>query len=259
MTYPIINLHYLAYLFIIFMRTSGIFINTPILSSQTIPLAVKATLSIILAYLVSVFILPIHSLPALSIALFVWLAITEIVIGLLIGIATSMVFSSIQFSGRLIDMVMGMHIASVLDPLTQQKQSLIGQLQYIIIILLFLTLNGHHLVIIALIKSFTLIPIGMLTFSDSFLTVFLTLFSKSFLIGVQLASPVMGTLFLVDFSLGIVARGVPQMNVFITGMPVKSLMGFFVLFLIIPYYGEFFHKIPALIYRHTILMLQALS
>ncbi|MEI7942297.1 MAG: flagellar biosynthetic protein FliR [Candidatus Riflemargulisbacteria bacterium] len=248
------------YLFLlIFVRVSGIFVTAPIFATRIIPVHIKVLISLYISYVVFQF----HGQSSLAykdihILIFGILILTEAIIGTLIGFIASLAFNMIQFGGKLIDIIMGMHIASIMDPLTREQQSLVGQLQYIIVILLFLTFNGHHLIILGLLQSFDILPIGTLTFTTAFSETFMNILTQTFIIGMQFAAPVMAILFLIDFCLGVIAKSVPQMNVFLTGMPLKALAGFMMLFLLFIFYGNYFLSIPELMYGHIITILRVL-
>jgi len=109
---------------------------------------------------------------------------------------------------------------------------IIGSIQSII----FLTINGHHLLLDALIKSYTIISIGEGFFSEAFFEKIIEMFSEMFLIAFKISLPVIGAVFLADVALGIVARTVPQMNVFIVGLPIKVALGIFVMVFYLPMY-----------------------
>ncbi|MDD4527217.1 MAG: flagellar biosynthetic protein FliR [Candidatus Margulisbacteria bacterium] len=248
------------YLFLlIFVRVSGIFVTAPIFSTRIIPVHIKVLISLYLSYVVLQF----HGLSPLAykdIHLFIFaiLILTEAIIGTLIGFIANLAFNMIQFGGRLLDILMGMHIASIMDPLSREQQSLIGQLQYIIVILLFLTFNGHHLIILGLVQSFDILPIGTLTFTSAFSETFLKIISQTFILGMKFAAPIMAILFLIDFCLGVIAKSVPQMNVFLTGMPLKALSGFMLFFLLFIFYGSYFSSVPELMFEHIITILRVL-
>lgn len=248
------------YLFLlIFVRVTGLFVTAPIFATRIIPIHIKVLISLYLSYIVFQF----HGQSSLvykdmHFLIFGILILTEAIIGTLIGFIASLAFNMIQFGGKLIDIIMGMHIASIMDPLTREQQSLVGQLQYIIVILLFLTFNGHHLIILGLLQSFDILPIGTLTFTTAFSETFMNILTQTFIIGMQFAAPVMAILFLIDFCLGVIAKSVPQMNVFLTGMPLKALAGFLMIFLLFIFYGNYFSSIPELMYGHIITILRVL-
>lgn len=259
MIYPVISLPYIMAFLTILVRVIGIFTTAPILGTKIIPNIAKVGLGLFLSYMIfSITPNQINYFRELHFLTYSILLISETIIGILLGFVASLIFNAIQFGGRLIDISMGMHIASVVDPLSSEQQSLVGQFQYILCILFFLSMNGHHLILTALLKSFSITPIGTLTFTASFANTLMQIITTSFIIGIQLAGPVVATLFLVDFSLGIIAKGVPQMNVFLTGMPLKSLVGFLIVFATFPFYHSFFKAVPALMYEQIIAILKVI-
>jgi flagellar biosynthesis protein FliR len=256
---PLLELSQVYHFLLIFVRISGVFVTAPIFSTRIIPVHIKVLISITLAYIVFQLNGQNHLVyQDTSIIIMSILIASEAIIGILIGFIATLTFTMIQFGGRILDIMMGMHIASIMDPLTREQQSLIGQLQYIVVILLFLFLNGHHLIIIGTLESFTILPIGTLTFTDTFSTTFIKIISQSFIVGIQFVAPIMATLFLIDFCLGIVAKGVPQMNVFLTGIPLKSISGFFMLFLLFIFYGNYFSSVPDIMFKNIITILKVL-
>lgn len=259
MTYPFINLQALTLFLVFLARVSGIFISAPLFGARNVPPRIRVGMAIIMAYIFYELLrgqtppLP-ETLNWMNLGL---LIVLESLIGLMIGFTSMLIFLVVQFAGNLIDMMTGMHMASVFDPSTREQQSLVGQLQYIIALLLFLAFNGHHMIIHALYRSFAILPIGSLSFTGGNPLIFIQILGATFTVGLQLAAPIMAMLFLIDFSLGIIAKGVPQMNVFVTGMPIKTMVGIMGLFIIMVYYGAFFGHIPAMIYKDIIAVLEA--
>jgi flagellar biosynthetic protein FliR len=260
MTYPVINLASLTLFLVFLARVSGIFISAPLFGARNVPPRVRIGVAIVLAYIFYE-LLQGHTPPLpdtlnwMNLGL---LIILEVLVGLLIGFTAMLVFLAIQFAGHIIDIMTGMQMASVFDPATSAQQSLFGQFQYILALLLFLAFNGHHFIIHALFQSFSLIPIGSLSFSGGDPLIFMKIVGTSFSVGFQLAAPIMAMLFLIDFSLGIIAKGVPQMNVFVTGMPIKSLVGIMGLFIVSVYFGAFFSHIPKMTYIDIISVLRSI-
>ncbi len=244
---------------LIFVRVSGIFITAPIFSTRVITVHLKVLLSLYLSYVVFQFSgVSHHIYRDIHPFIFLILVFAEAIVGILIGFIANLAFNMIQFGGRLLDILMGMHIASILDPLSREQQSLLGQLQYIIVILLFLNIGGHHLILNALMQSFDILPIGTITFTTTFSETFMRAITQTFIIGLQFAAPIMAILFLIDFSLGVIAKSVPQMNVFLTGMPLKTMAGFLLIFLLFIFYGSYFASVPELMYGHIITILRVL-
>jgi flagellar biosynthetic protein FliR len=124
---------------------------------------------------------------------------------------------------------MGFAVANVLDPTSEERVSIIGQFIFIFGILYFLALDGHHMLIRALDQSYVMAPPMGVGLTGGTVTILVRMFTGMFVIGLQIALPIIGTLFLIDVSLGIIAKTVPQMNVFIIGLPLKTLVGLMIL------------------------------
>ncbi|HYK74487.1 MAG TPA: flagellar biosynthetic protein FliR, partial [Pseudoneobacillus sp.] len=118
---------------------------------------------------------------------------------------------------------------------TGAQSPLMGQYFYTIALLFLLTINGHHLLIDGIFHSYQFIPLeqAWLPFGDSNMIEFvLKAFSQMFMIAFQMSLPVVGVLFLVDVALGIMARTVPQLNIFVVGVPVKIVVGLVAIFIL---------------------------
>lgn len=171
--------------------------------------------------------------PELKIdSVYFMLIIKEAMVGLFIGFIAALMMSAIQIAGGFIDFQMGFAIANVIDPQTGAQSPLMGQYLSIIALLVLLTVNGHHLLMDGIFYSYNFIPIDqlMIPFGNENVAEFVILsFNKMFLIAFQMSLPIVGTLFLVDIALGIVARTVPQLNIFVVGLPIKIGVSFLVL------------------------------
>lgn len=162
--------------------------------------------------------------------------IGEVLIGLIVALVAQFFFAAIQLSGQVLDTQMGFGIMNVIDPLNGTQAPLMGNFKYIIAILVFLQVDGHHYLVQALFDSYQVIPIGEIFFENGFISYLISYFGSIFVIGMKLALPVLGTLLFTDIILGIMSRTVPQMNIFMIGMPVKILLGLGVLLVVIPLY-----------------------
>ena len=202
---------------------------SPIFGHKNIPVIAK----IGLAAIISLVLLPIIPVPDISFSAGLGTIFTivakEIVTGLLIGFTAMVLFMGIQMSGHIMGFQMGFIIAQVIDPSSGQKVSILGQLQLILAILIFLAIDGHHLLINAISESFSVIPLGQQVFSGASAEFLIRICVDIFAIALKIGAPMIITLFLTDVALGIIARTVPQMNVFIVGFPLKISTGFLTL------------------------------
>ena len=216
--------HLLTY-FLIFVRLGSLFLMTPFFGSTTYPAKVKVFLGLILAFVVFPSIPPLTNLPDHPLA-FAFLVAKEISVGLIVGFSCQIVFHGIQMAGHFIGHQMMFRMVNVLDPESNIQVSIIGQVEFLVAILLFLTINGHHWLLKAMIDSFELVPLGTVNIAfASVLKEFDHLFGLLFVIAFQVAAPAAGTLFLTRLCLGFLARVMPQMNVFIVGMPLYVGVG----------------------------------
>lgn len=217
---------------LILVRVTTFFIAMPIFSHRSIPIQHRIGLGFFLAWIMYYTI----EAPVLPLDVtFYLLVIKEALVGLFIGFVAYMIISAIQIAGGLIDFQLGFSIANVIDPQTGAQTPLTGQFLYTISLLFLLTTNGHHLLLDGIFYSYQFIPIDQLFVpfgNQGMLEYFVKAFSKAFMIAFQMSLPVVGSLFLVDVTLGILARTVPQLNVFVVGIPVKIIAGLAVLIIV---------------------------
>jgi flagellar biosynthetic protein FliR len=163
----------------------------------------------------------------------------EFLLGLIFGFVSQLILYAVQMAGHLLDMQIGFGIVNVFDPQFGQQIPLIGNFKYIMALLLFLVTNGHHMLITALFASFKLIPVTGVVFHASLAEFIVDLVSGIFTIAFKISLPVLVAILLTDVALGILARTMPQMNIFIVGVPGKILVGIFTLSLAFPFYIAF--------------------
>lgn len=222
---------------LIFARITGIFTTAPIFGSRNIPLQLKAALSLLCAIIIMPMVINVPLVLGSSLLSYLLVVISEFLLGLLLGFAASLVFTSVQMAGYLLDTQVGFGIVNILDPQTEQQIPLIGNFKYILALLVFLSTNGHHVFLSALFDSFKSIPVSFTVFSPLPLTeIFVNFISNAFILAFKITIPVLIALFLTDIALGILARTMPQMNIFVVGIPIKIVVGVFVLSTALPFF-----------------------
>lgn len=217
---------------LIFMRVSAFFVTMPLFSYRTLP----AMFRVGFAFFISLLMYHAVDAPPMEIDFEYFLLIMkEVLVGLFIGFIGYLILSAVQTAGSFIDFQMGFAIANVIDPQTGAQSPLIGQYLYIFALLLLLAVDGHHLLLDGIFYSYQYIPIDQVSIglgNAGMAEYVIKSFAMMFVIAFQMAVPVVAVLFLVDVALGIIARTVPQMNVFVVGFPIKIAVSFIVIFIV---------------------------
>lgn len=229
---------------LILARIAGVFIQAPLFSSRSFPLPAKTALAVWLAIILW-FVTPLNpGLPADFLGLVAALTL-EVIIGYLIGFICYIIFIALQSGGEIIDLQMGLSVASALDPVFGSVISIIGRLVFFMSLLLFITFDGHHLILSAFHQSFSLLPAGKIPnlLSYDLFTQLVNLGSLLWLTAIKVSVPVILLIFIADFTFGIVSRVAPQVNVFMLGFQVKPILGLFALSLITPFLVRYVEKL----------------
>ena len=233
---PILNSeHFLVFTFI-FLRIGAMLVMIPVMGENSVPARVKGGLAILISLLVFPSVqtnIP-HLLAEADILAVAFAMIGEVLIGIIIGFAARIIFAGIQFAGEMIGIQMGFSIITVIDPLSSTQVSVMAELQYLIALLVYLAVDAHHIFIFAIVDSYrTISPLGF-HFTGSLMQSILLFSNGMFLTAVKVSAPVMAVLLFTNVALGIIARTVPQINVFIVGFPLQIAAGLAVFGLTMP-------------------------
>lgn len=214
---------------LVLVRLTAFFATVPFFSYKTIPTQVKIGIAALLAFAIAASMEPVN----LEIdGQYVLLVLKEALVGLTLGLIAYIVMSAIQIAGGFIDFQIGFAIANVIDPQTGTQSPLTGQFFNVIALLLLLSANGHHVLLDAIYYSFQFAPLTQAWphLADENTTMLvIKIFAGTFALAFQLSIPIVATVFLTDLALGIVAKTVPQLNIFVIGFPVKILVAFITL------------------------------
>lgn len=222
--------------FLVVMRLTGLLMTAPLFNGSQIPAMVKVWLSMVLALVVVTSVLGwppklavvdklnIQTLPQLAF----WMG-WEFGIGWLIGTAARWLFESVRMAGEIIATQMGLSMASALDPTSGESNTVISESLSFMALLVFLSLDLHHWLIASVYHTYQWLPIGQLPNNTNWLggsvDQLLIWFGSFFELGLMLAAPIMAMLLLTDMALAYVAKLMPQMNVFLVGLPLKLIVG----------------------------------
>lgn len=222
---------------LVFIRASGIFLFSPLFSSQNIPNIFKTGFSLIFSLLLTLN-LGIEYLGQANGNLIV-LIVKELMVGVIIGYISYVFFSVFYILGQIVDMEIGFGMVNVIDPQNKIQIPVMGNFYYILALLIFLSINGHHFIIKALVDSYKYIPIGGFDIGEATTKQLVDILANTFSLGFKIASPIVVIILLTDILLGILSRTIPQMNVFVVGLPLKIIAGMLIIAATIPIFNVF--------------------
>lgn len=153
----------------------------------------------------------------------------EFLLGLAIGLTARMVFAAVQFAGQLAGEQIGFGIANVIDPSNSAQISITAQIYYLFALLLFLALDGHHVLLAALVGSFEVVPMFTVRVSDELIGFLCGEVLHMFRLAVMIAAPVVAAMLLSNLALGLIAKAVPQINIFIESFTIHIILGLFLI------------------------------
>jgi flagellar biosynthetic protein FliR len=224
------------------VRISGFFIVAPFWGHRVIPAVIKIPIVLALAASIGPVVAGFGPVQPDSLWTAGGWALREVMIGGLLGFCFATVFWAVRMAGDLIGLQMGFSIVNVIDPSSTEQVSLIGEFKYILAMLILLILDGHHLMIAALVDTYKVIPIGGGVLGNTAFDMVVRVSATTFVSAVKIGAPVIITLLLTDVVMGIVSRTVPQMNIFIVGFPVKIGIGFLILSASLPFLAQMFGR-----------------
>ena len=235
------NQNTIEYLLIILVRVSSFVFIAPFFGDSAVPARVKVSFSVLITILLF-YSMPVTRLEYGTVIDYAIIVVKESITGLLIGFSAYICNTIIHFSGKIIDMEIGLSMAQVFDPTTNTEIGLTGSLYSYLLMLFMIVSNMHIFLLNALVDSYTLIPIIGIKLGDTMYDRVIGFMVNYFVIGFRIVLPVFASILLLNCILGIMAKVAPQMNMFSVGIQLKILLGFLVLFLtiqLLPYVSDF--------------------
>lgn len=214
---------------LILIRLASFVYAAPFFNTANVPRKFKVGFAIAL----SVIVYTIH--PDMSVEYdnmidYCIIALQEVIVGVILGVASFFCVQIIQFSGKIIDMDIGISMAQIMDPTTKVQVGIMGNFYYYMLMLLLIISGLHQYLVAAIIETYNVIPIGGINVSGSIYTTVINFMSDYFVIGFRIELPVFAATLLLNCVLAIIARVAPQMNMFVVGMQLKIFVGIFVIF-----------------------------
>ncbi|MEZ5065296.1 MAG: flagellar biosynthetic protein FliR [bacterium] len=204
-------------------RAGGLVLAAPFLSGRLVPRMVK----VLFVGALALVMLPASPAPAVPerMSSLVWMVGGEILLGLALGLVSQLFVVGFQAAGEIIGVQMGFGMARILDPMSSQESTVMGRWLWLTAMTLFFTLGGVAVVIRALALSVQTLPPGLAAPGADVTAALVAFTGDAFAVTLRVAAPAIGILLLTSVGLGLLARTVPQMNVFIVGFPLKIAAG----------------------------------
>lgn len=206
-------------------RISAFVFILPVMGNRSIPVVAKVGLSgFLTVFLFSIMKGTMRPLPEETLA-YVMVIVKEVLVGLTLGFITRFLFAGVQIAGEAVGRQIGFGLARVMDPGFQEQTSLISEFQLLFVFLIYLAIDGHHFLLEGLFESYRKIPVSGFIAGRGVEEHVVQMASQMFVSGVKISAPVIAALILTTVGLGLLARTVPQMNVFIVGLPLRIGVG----------------------------------
>lgn len=216
---------------LVLARTSAMVATAPVFTVLAMPRQVKAFLAVSVSLLVTPVFLN-TTMPAITnLAELGKLMVNEVLIGLLLGLAMTVLFAGIQVAGQVVSQLSGLSLADVFSPGFDENVSVFSQIFYFVTVAAFIAVGGHRIVTTALLETFSALPPGHASLGSGFVDVLTTIMTQAFVLGIRAAAPLMVALLLSNLVLGLISRTLPQINVIAVGFGVNSLLTLALMFL----------------------------
>lgn len=234
----ILDLYKIEVFFLIFMRMTGFLIINPLFGRQNVPRYIKIGFSFLLAIIMyNTVDVPGQSYGS-GMYSFIRDIILEFITGFVLGFISYTVFNAIYVAGQLIDMQIGFGMVNVLDPVSNIQVPLTSNFYFIMSMIVFFILNGHHNMIRNLFESYKHIPLGNASFDYGVISKAAEVFGNVFVLGFRIAAPVTAAIIITEIALGVISKTIPQFNLFVVGIPLKIAIGLIVMIITIPIFVE---------------------
>jgi flagellar biosynthetic protein FliR len=225
------------------VRVGVILFTLPLFDSRSIPPIAKIGLALAVT-LVLVPLLDVKEMPLITeVPPFVLGIATEVILGLAISMSVRLLFTGIQLAGQLAGYQMGFGVVNVMDPISNSQASIIAQVNYLMAAMIFLSIDAHHWMLYAMAESFTVIPPLNFQVNSALVDLMMKSAAGMFTIAIKIGAPIIVALLLTSVMLGVVARTVPQMNIFIVAFPLKIAVGFVFILLTLPHMTSFLQEV----------------
>lgn len=218
----------------IFLRVVAALSVAPVYSNSAIPVKIRTFLSIVIAYIIFMSIDKSNINIQISLGWMFFNGIKEILTGLILGYMINFVFYGFSFAASIIGFSIGLSMAQALNPMDELSDNIIGEIYGFMAIMVLFIINGHHYIITGLFFSFKTIGIGEFAITKPIYDLILKYSFSVFIIAIKISAPILVSIFVVQIAEGIIARMIPQMQIFFVSQPLKIALGIFLMISALP-------------------------
>lgn len=212
-------------------RIMGFLLAVPIIGSNFVPMRVRVILAVCLALVVAPTLGPMPEVEGLSVAAFL-VVLQQLLIGAALGFFLQLLLQLFILTGQMIAMQMGLGFAAMMDPANGVNVTVLSTFYMMLVSLLFITMDGHLVMLEILVESFTTLPVGFTGLSADVIMQIVSTISWAFSSALVLALPAVTALLLTNLAFGIMTRAAPQLNIFALGFPMALMLGLFIIWVL---------------------------
>jgi flagellar biosynthetic protein FliR len=227
---------------LVFFRVMSLCVIAPIFGNRAVGARIKIGLGFFIALILMPLIMKAQPPTVRAWSALPLLIIGECSVGFMIGMISSLLFAATHLSGEILGRHMGFGLARLIDPNFGGQTSVVAQFENLVALMLFLAISGHHLLVLALCDSFTIVPIGGVHCESAMAMELVRITGRIFPVAIKITAPAFVILIVTTVVVGLVARCVPQMNVLIVGLPLKVAVGLIGLAACVPMFSYVFEK-----------------
>lgn len=209
---------------LVLARVGALIATAPIFGTKAAPMQARAFLAIALALIVTPMQFGAPPADPSHLLVFGKYVLNETLVGLLLGLGVMILLSGAQLTGQIVSQLGGTALAEGYDPMSEENMPVYSQMFYFLALAMFVLVDGHRLLLAAVLDTYVWLPPGTAVFGESFVTALTTLLGHSFQLGIRAAAPAMAALLLATLTLGLIGRTIPQINILVLGFSLNALI-----------------------------------
>lgn len=213
------------------LRIGAFLLSSPLFGARFVLLPVRIGIIMTITLLIITLNPSIPNIEIISSSNGIATAFTEIAIGLAAGLVLTIIFASVSLAGEKIAAASGLSMAQQIDPTSGSSSPVVSQILTLFLLVVFLSLDGHLIVIRTIIDSYEFIPIGTYVDPEILVEGGIIASKKMFFIAAIIMLPIVIVLLLVNVAIGVITRSAPTLNLFSFGFPITMLGVFFMLYI----------------------------